>query len=61
MPRPPLLTLVLVVRRHQAWVRSCLRSILDQKVTGIEVIVVDDASSDTSAAEAAAAGATVLG
>ncbi|MGZ4640148.1 MAG: bifunctional glycosyltransferase/CDP-glycerol:glycerophosphate glycerophosphotransferase [Actinomycetes bacterium] len=46
MPRPPLLTLVLVVRRHQAWVRSCLRSILDQKVTGIEVIVVDDASSD---------------
>ena len=53
-----LVSVVLVVRRHQAWVRPCLRSILDAApadATGsasmatYEVIVVDDASTDHSA------------
>ena len=41
-----LLTVVLVVRRHQAWIRPTLRSVLDQDTSGVEVVVVDDASPD---------------
>ena len=46
---PVLLSVVLVVRRHQAWVRPCLRSILDQAPADLDVVVVDDASPDHSA------------
>ncbi len=42
----PLLSVVLVVRRHQAYVRACVRSILDQGFGDVEVVVVDDASAD---------------
>jgi CDP-glycerol glycerophosphotransferase len=41
-----LLSVVLVVRRHQAWIRPTLRSVLDQDTSGVEVIVLDDASPD---------------
>ncbi len=47
-----LLSVVVVVHRHQAWVRSCLRSILDPApadAPAYEVIVVDDAATDHSA------------
>ena len=57
-----LLSVVLVVRRHQAWVRPCLRSILDQAPADLDVVVVDDASPDHSAriiAEAVAGDARV--
>ena len=59
---PVLLSVVLVVRRHQAWVRPCLRSILDQAPADLDVVVVDDASPDHSAriiAEAVAGDARV--
>ncbi len=44
-----LLSVVLVVRRHQAWVRPCLRSILDQAPDDLDLVVVDDASTDHTA------------
>ena len=44
-----LLSVVLVVRKHQAWVRPCLRSILDQAPDDLDVVVVDDASTDHTA------------
>src|SRR6478672_10877474 len=44
--RSVLLSVVLVVRRHQAWIRPTLRSVLDQDTSGVEVVVVDDASPD---------------
>jgi CDP-glycerol glycerophosphotransferase len=57
-----LLTIVLVVIRHQAWVRPCLRSILDQAVGDVDVLVVDNASTDHAVrivAEVAAAESSV--
>jgi glycosyltransferase involved in cell wall biosynthesis len=41
-----LLSVVLVVRRHQAWIRPTLRSVLEQDTSGVEVVVLDDASPD---------------
>ena len=43
-----LLSVVLVVRRHQAWVRPCLRSLLAAEAA-LEVVVIDDASADHTA------------
>jgi CDP-glycerol glycerophosphotransferase len=44
-----LLSVVLVVRSHQAWIRPCLRSLLDQAPADLDVIVIDDASRDHGA------------
>jgi CDP-glycerol glycerophosphotransferase len=42
----PLLSIVLVVHREQAWIPGCLRSILGQTFTDFELIVINDASPD---------------
>jgi CDP-glycerol glycerophosphotransferase len=42
----PLLSIVLVVHREQAWIHGCVRSILEQSFTDLELIVIDDASPD---------------
>ncbi len=44
-----LLSVVLVVRKHQAWVRPSLRSILDQAPDDLDLVVVDDGSNDHTA------------
>jgi CDP-glycerol glycerophosphotransferase len=42
----PVLSVVLVVHGRQAYVRDCVRSILDQPFAGVEVLAVDNASPD---------------
>jgi CDP-glycerol glycerophosphotransferase len=42
----PLLSIVLVVHREQAWIHGCVRSILEQPYRDFELIVIDDASPD---------------
>jgi CDP-glycerol glycerophosphotransferase len=49
MPAPapsPLLSLVLVVHREQAYVEECVHSILGQDFAGVELLAIDDASPD---------------
>ena len=46
---PPVLSIVLVVRRHQAYIRQCLQSILEQAPSDIDVVIVDDSSTDHGA------------
>lgn len=41
-----LLTVVLVIHHHQAWIRPALASVLGQTFRDVEVVVVDDASTD---------------
>lgn len=49
-PRPdvPLVSVVIPVHNAEHYLAQCLDSVLAQKLTEIEVIAVDDASSDTS-------------
>jgi CDP-glycerol glycerophosphotransferase len=42
----PLLSIVAVVHREQAWIHGCVRSILEQPYRDLELIVIDDASPD---------------
>jgi CDP-glycerol glycerophosphotransferase len=42
----PLLSIVLVIHREQAWIHGCVRSILEQPYRDFELIVIDDASPD---------------
>jgi CDP-glycerol glycerophosphotransferase len=42
----PRLSIILVVHREQAWIRDCVRSILEQSYRDFELIVIDDASPD---------------
>jgi CDP-glycerol glycerophosphotransferase len=42
----PLLSIVAVVHREQAWIHGCIRSILEQPYRDLELIVIDDASPD---------------
>lgn len=51
-PDPPLVS-VIVPARDEAWgVGRCVRSILDSRWTNLELILVDDHSTDATAAEA---------
>lgn len=49
----PWLSLLLPVYNVQPWLRDCVQSIVGQDVDGIEVVIVDDASTDGSGALAA--------
>ncbi|TCJ24391.1 glycosyltransferase family 2 protein [Nocardioides jejuensis] len=48
--RPPVLSVVVPVYNVEPWLEACLDSILGQKVRDIEVILVDDGSTDGSLA-----------
>ncbi|MFK0144999.1 CDP-glycerol glycerophosphotransferase family protein [Streptomyces griseus] len=52
-PLPPLLSVVVPVHNVEAYVADCLRSVADQTLEAIEVVVVDDGSTDGSARIAA--------
>ena len=41
-----LLTVVVVVSRHQAWIRPWLTTVLEQASDAVEIVLVDDASPD---------------
>lgn len=47
----PLISVVVASYNHQAYVRSCLQSVLDQDFQDIEIIVTDDGSSDQTVAQ----------
>ena len=47
---PPRLSVVVAVYNVERWVRECLESVADVVPTGTEVIVIDDGSTDDSAA-----------
>ncbi|WP_405847008.1 glycosyltransferase family 2 protein [Streptomyces sp. NBC_01518] len=46
----PVLSIVVPMFDVDHYISSCIESILDQQLTGIEIIVVDDGSTDTSRA-----------
>jgi glycosyltransferase involved in cell wall biosynthesis len=56
----PLVTVVIPGYNQAHTIDLCVRSAREQTCPGIEIIVVDDASTDDTAAIAAASGATVL-
>ncbi|HLI73219.1 MAG TPA: glycosyltransferase [Acidimicrobiales bacterium] len=56
----PSVAIVIPVRNGEAMVRACVAACLAQSRRAREVIVVDNGSTDRTASEAAAAGATVL-
>ncbi|MFH8691143.1 CDP-glycerol glycerophosphotransferase family protein [Streptomyces anulatus] len=51
--KPPLLSVVVPVHNVEAYLEDCLRSVADQTLEAIEVVVVDDGSTDGSARIAA--------
>ncbi|HWE38644.1 MAG TPA: glycosyltransferase family A protein [Isosphaeraceae bacterium] len=59
-PRRPPLSVVVPVRDGSAALRRCLRGLRDSGRADVELIVVDDGSTDDSAAVAAGFGAVVL-
>ena len=59
-PRRPALSVVVPVRNGGRDFERCLRRLRDSQVTDLELIVVDDGSTDNSASLAKAAGATVV-
>ncbi|MFI0933494.1 CDP-glycerol glycerophosphotransferase family protein [Streptomyces sp. NPDC021019] len=52
-PLPPLLSVVVPVHNVEAYLGDCLRSVADQTLEAIEVVMVDDGSTDGSARIAA--------
>ncbi|UGS26391.1 glycosyltransferase [Microbacterium resistens] len=50
MPTSPDITIVVPLHNDEAWVRDAIRSALDQTWTSLEVICVDDASTDGTCA-----------
>ncbi|MBQ1113644.1 CDP-glycerol glycerophosphotransferase family protein [Streptomyces sp. C3-3] len=52
-PLPPLLSVVVPVHNVEAYLEECLRSVADQTLEAIEVVMVDDGSTDCSARIAA--------
>lgn len=46
----PLVSVIIPAFNQQAWLEQCLRSVLTQSVTDLEVLVVDDGSADATAA-----------
>ncbi|MGX5396032.1 bifunctional glycosyltransferase/CDP-glycerol:glycerophosphate glycerophosphotransferase [Streptomyces anulatus] len=52
-PLPPLLSVVVPVHNVEAYLEECLRSVADQTLEAIEVVMVDDGSTDGSARIAA--------
>lgn len=47
----PLISVVVASYNHQAYVRACLQSVLDQDFQDFEIIVTDDGSSDQTVAQ----------
>lgn len=60
MPRGTSVSVVIPCRNHAHYLRAALASIAAQTVGPVETIVVDDGSTDDTAAIASRAGATVL-
>lgn len=56
----PQVSVVIAARNAEATIEACLASLSQQTLTDHEVIVVDDGSTDRTAALASAAGATVV-
>ncbi|MFD6590390.1 CDP-glycerol glycerophosphotransferase family protein [Streptomyces anulatus] len=52
-PLPPLLSVVVPVHNVEAYLEDCLRSVAEQTLEAIEVVMVDDGSTDGSARIAA--------
>ncbi|MEV7112550.1 bifunctional glycosyltransferase/CDP-glycerol:glycerophosphate glycerophosphotransferase [Streptomyces anulatus] len=52
-PLPPLLSVVIPVHNVEGYLEDCLRSVADQTLEAIEVVMVDDGSTDGSARIAA--------
>ncbi|MGW8487277.1 bifunctional glycosyltransferase/CDP-glycerol:glycerophosphate glycerophosphotransferase [Streptomyces sp. NPDC055886] len=52
-PLPPLLSVVVPVHNVEAYLEDCLRSVAEQTLEAIEVVMVDDGSTDGSAGIAA--------
>lgn len=52
-PLPPLLSVVVPVHNVEAYLEDCLRSVAEQTLEAIEVVLVDDGSTDGSARIAA--------
>ncbi|MEX2043867.1 MAG: glycosyltransferase family 2 protein, partial [Opitutus sp.] len=46
---PPRFTIVMPTRNHGRWIETALRSIFDQKVPDVEVLVMDAVSTDNTA------------
>ncbi|MDX5578463.1 glycosyltransferase family 2 protein, partial [Streptomyces sp. ID01-9D] len=51
--KPPLLSVVVPVHNVEAYLADCLRSVAEQTLAAIEVVMVDDGSTDGSARIAA--------
>lgn len=50
MPHPPLISVIVPVYNGELYVKECIENILNQTYKSIEIIVIDDGSSDHSAA-----------
>jgi glycosyltransferase involved in cell wall biosynthesis len=48
-PRPPLVSVNLVTYNHESYIREAVRSVLRQTVSDLELVIVDDGSTDGTA------------
>jgi cellulose synthase/poly-beta-1,6-N-acetylglucosamine synthase-like glycosyltransferase len=58
--RAPLVTVVVAAKNESPTIGRCVRSLLEQSYGAVEILVVDDGSTDDTAAQALQAGASVL-
>ena len=60
MNKTPVISVVIPVYNVEPWLSECVDSVLRQNIDDMEIVCVDDGSTDRTVEEAEGAGATVI-